>query len=281
MTVDAREGPSDFQDIVAVSELPQSTMNNYFSIGSDAYTALRVSVFLCTLYLASSWPAHGQFHLARQARPESFDSRIRNKAHYGLLGAKEVLQHRFRNLSRFITLEVWHALRFLCLCLNSHYGHEYYKLTAQCDGEDKTELLKAKRIEAVIFLNISSYAGGTRPWGTKAAADDFRAPSVSDHIIEVCRSPVLYCATLCVPVTCAMPYPMCYPVHYPPCGVSNAGDIACLRQVVGFEDAFQMAKGQIGLGHAVRIAQCRKAVISMKCAVPAQVAFTSSTYTQI
>eukprot|EP00047_Mylnosiga_fluctuans_P003774 m.230880 g.230880 ORF g.230880 m.230880 type:complete len:858 (-) comp12128_c0_seq1:71-2644(-) len=173
-------GPQELDGIPAASRLPQTTINNYFSFGSDAYTALR-------------------FHLAREAKPASFDSRMRNKAHYGLLGAKEIIGHKFRNLSRDVRLI--------------------------CDGEDKTQLLVSKRIEAVAFLNISSYAGGTRPWGSRSAVEGFGPPSLCDGCLEV----------------------------------------------VGFEDAWEMAKGQMGLGHALRIAQCKTAVITTTRALPMQI----------
>ena len=75
------------------------------------------------------------------------------------------------------------------------------------------------------MLNISSYAAGTRPWGTKGPADGFGSPSLND----------------------------------------------CLLEVVGFADAWEMAKGQMGLGHALRIAQCRTATIVMSRALPVQV----------
>ena len=42
-------------------------------------------------------------------------------------------------------------------------------------------------------------------------------------------------------------------------------------QVVGFESAWKMAKGQAGVGHAVRICQCNAAEIKMKRALPVQV----------
>ncbi len=43
VSVSPAPGPQEFDDIPAVARLPQTTMNNYFSIGSDALTALRVS----------------------------------------------------------------------------------------------------------------------------------------------------------------------------------------------------------------------------------------------
>ena len=56
----------------------------------------------------------------------------------------------------------------------------------QCDGKDYTEIIRRKGLEAVAFLNIYSYAAGTRPWGTKAAVDNFKAPRIDDGLVEVC-----------------------------------------------------------------------------------------------
>ena len=115
-------------------------MQNYFSIGSDAYTALR-------------------FHTARERHPEKFDSRIRNKMYYGVFGAKEMIQKKFKNLSSDIELV--------------------------CDGVSYSDFIRRKKIEAVCVLNLSNYAGGTRPWGTKLPVDKFLSPSIGDGLLEV------------------------------------------------------------------------------------------------
>ncbi len=49
----------------------------------------------------------------------------------------------------------------------------------------------------------------------------------------------------------------------------------CPDQVVGFESAWDMAKGQMGMGHALRVCQCSEAVIVTKKPLPIQVIIVS------
>lgn len=122
---------------------PLAVINNYFSIGADAQTALA-------------------FHRAREKNPDRFNSRIANKLYYGLKGAVDMFAHSQKHIPRCVQLQVrdWCApCGVLPRVGNPGAGSVLATIgSRQCDGQDMTHIVVEQKLEGIIFLNIPRYA---------------------------------------------------------------------------------------------------------------------------
>lgn len=128
-----------FDQSVNASNLP-SCITNYLSFGADAEVAM-------------------EFHESREANPERFNNRFKNKFFYGKAGGMAVIKGTgrdiYKNLNDFIV-----------------------------DSKSIMDKISEIKPQVILFQNISKYAAGTNPWGSYSK-DEYEPQSCSDNLIEV------------------------------------------------------------------------------------------------
>ncbi|KAM6311900.1 diacylglycerol kinase zeta isoform 2-T2 [Aegotheles albertisi] len=130
----------DEKDEAAADKLPLDVFNNYFSLGFDARVTL-------------------EFHESREANPEKFNSRFRNKMFYAGTAFSDFLTGSSKDLAKHVKLI--------------------------CDGTDLTSKIQDLKPQCLVFLNIPRYCAGTMPWGNPGEHHDFEPQRHDDGCIEV------------------------------------------------------------------------------------------------
>ncbi|XP_051476350.1 diacylglycerol kinase zeta isoform X3 [Apus apus] len=128
------------KDEAAADKLPLDVFNNYFSLGFDARVTL-------------------EFHESREANPEKFNSRFRNKMFYAGTAFSDFLTGSSKDLAKHVKLV--------------------------CDGTDLTSKIQDLKPQCLVFLNIPRYCAGTMPWGNPGEHHDFEPQRHDDGCIEV------------------------------------------------------------------------------------------------
>uniref|UniRef100_A0A673MIL0 Diacylglycerol kinase n=1 Tax=Sinocyclocheilus rhinocerous TaxID=307959 RepID=A0A673MIL0_9TELE len=145
------EASEEERDEHQTDKLPIDVFNNYFSLGFDAHVTL-------------------EFHESREAKPERFNSRLRNKMFYAGTAFSDFLMGSSKDLSKHIRVV--------------------------CDGTDLTSKAQDMKLQCLLFLNIPRYCAGTMPWGNPSEHNDFGPQKHDDGLIEVIGFTMTSLATL-------------------------------------------------------------------------------------
>ncbi|XP_065147564.1 diacylglycerol kinase zeta isoform X3 [Paramisgurnus dabryanus] len=145
------EATDEEKDEQQTDKLPIDVFNNYFSLGFDAHVTL-------------------EFHESREAKPEKFNSRLRNKMFYAGTAFSDFLMRSSKDLSKHIRVV--------------------------CDGVDLTSKVQDLKLQCLLFLNIPRYCAGTMPWGNPSEHQDFGPQRHDDGLIEVIGFTMTSLATL-------------------------------------------------------------------------------------
>ncbi|XP_065145529.1 diacylglycerol kinase zeta isoform X3 [Paramisgurnus dabryanus] len=143
-------GPEEGDEQVT-EKLPLDVFNNYFSLGFDAHVTL-------------------EFHESREANPEKFNSRFKNKMFYAGTAFSDFLMGSSKDLAKHIRVV--------------------------CDGTDLTSKVQDLKLQCLVFLNIPRYCAGTMPWGNPSEHHDFEPQRHDDGCIEVIGFTMTSLATL-------------------------------------------------------------------------------------
>ncbi|KAA0724612.1 Diacylglycerol kinase zeta [Triplophysa tibetana] len=146
-----KEASDEEKDEQQTDKLPIDIFNNYFSLGFDAHVTL-------------------EFHESREAKPEKFNSRLRNKMFYAGTAFSDFLMRSSKDLSKHIRVV--------------------------CDGVDLTSKVQDLKLQCLLFLNIPRYCAGTVPWGNTSEHQDFGPQKHDDGLIEVIGFTMTSLATL-------------------------------------------------------------------------------------
>ncbi|KAM4734300.1 diacylglycerol kinase zeta isoform 6-T6 [Anableps anableps] len=145
------EARPEERDEQQTDKLPIDVFNNYFSLGFDAHVTLG-------------------FHESREANPEKFNSRFRNKMFYAGTAFSDFLSGSSKDLAKHIRVV--------------------------CDGTDLTAKVQEMKLQCLLFLNIPRYCAGTTPWGNPSESQDFEPQRHDDGCIEVIGFTMTSLATL-------------------------------------------------------------------------------------